>query len=54
MAKELVKGFRVDEAEAEALARAAASEDRAEGYIVRRVLVDWLRSKGWLKQDAAE
>ena len=43
-------GIRLEPAEREALERAAAADDRTMSAFARRVLVEWLRKGGRLKQ----
>ena len=42
-------GIRLSADERKALDKAAAAEDRPSAYVARRAILDWLKSKGFLK-----
>jgi uncharacterized protein (DUF1778 family) len=48
MAKTNPLGVRLEPEEMVALVQAAASEDRSLSAFARRIIADWLRTKGWL------
>ena len=48
MAKKPPLGVRLETEEHEALARAAAADNRSASAMARKVLADWLRKDGWL------
>ena len=50
MAKEFNLNIRLDEAEMDALKRAAADDDRPVSALARRVLAAWLREGSWLAE----
>ena len=50
MTKELNLNIRLDEAEMDALKRAAADDDRPVSTLARRVLIAWLREGNWLAE----
>ena len=47
-------GIRLSEAQMEALKRAAKADNRPVASLGELIVTDWLRSQGWLKQDAAQ
>ena len=49
MARKHWLGIRLDDAEADALERAAVADDRKLATMLRKILVQWLREHGWLK-----
>jgi hypothetical protein len=50
MTKRHTRGFRLDDEELDALNRAAEADDRKPAALMSKIVVDWLRAKGWLKK----
>lgn len=50
MVKEHPLGIRLEPEEREALQKAAEMDERALSALGRKIIVDWLRAKGWLKK----
>jgi hypothetical protein len=48
MAKSDTVGIRLDPQERDALQRAANADDRSMSALARKLLVEWLKEKGWL------
>ncbi len=48
MAKKDSLGVRLESLERNALAAAAAAEDRAQSALARRIIAGWLKENGWL------
>lgn len=49
MAKNLPLGIRLESDERAALEKAAASEVLSMSSLGRKIIVEWLRKRGWLK-----
>ena len=50
MAKDPALGIRLEPDEREALDRAAKADERALSAMGRKILVEWLRTNGWLAE----
>ena len=50
MAKDPALGIRLETDEREALERAAKADERALSAMGRKILVEWLRTNGWMPE----